>query len=127
MFKAVKIDKMFSRSSVRNTLTALTTFRRFNMSPSLDRRSFLQETAAAAGLLSATCLAPAKDEPMRKTTHTYKTAGTCAIKADVYTATADGARPAVIWIHGGALIMGNRDGIFATFRDGLVKAGYVVV
>src|SRR5258706_11297210 len=88
--KIVKIVKIVMGFTERNALTALTTFRRFNMSPSLDRRAFLQETAAAAGLLSAACLAPAKDEPMRKTTHTYKMAGTCAIKADVYGAPADG-------------------------------------
>ncbi len=45
---------------------------------------------------------------MQKETHIYKTAGSLKIEADVYRPDGVGARPAVLWIHGGALIMGAR-------------------
>jgi acetyl esterase/lipase len=45
----------------------------------------------------------------QKETHTYKTAGPLKIEADVYRCAEPGARPAILWIHGGALIMGSRD------------------
>jgi len=40
-------------------------------------------------------------------THTYKTVGDCEIKLDVFGG-GGAKRPAVMWIHGGALIMGSR-------------------
>jgi len=46
-----------------------------------------------------------------KQTYTYKVVGDCAIQADVYRAPGDTVRPAILWIHGGALIMGNREGL----------------
>ena len=66
---------------------------------------------------------------MRKSTRTYKTAGACALAADVYQPAGEpkAPRPALVWIHGGALIMGARAGIDAALRDALVRAGYVVV
>jgi acetyl esterase/lipase len=60
-------------------------------------------------------------------TYTYKTVGACQIKADVYRAPDKTVRPVVIWIHGGALIMGNRGQIDRTLRAKLLKAGYAVV
>jgi acetyl esterase/lipase len=59
-------------------------------------------------------------------TFTYKTVGGCQIKLDVYGAAAGAPRPLAVWIHGGALIMGNRQGIDGTLLGGLLKAGYVV-
>ena len=47
----------------------------------------------------------------RLSTHIYKTAGNLAIKADVYRQDNEPIRPAVVWIHGGALIMGSRSDI----------------
>jgi len=35
--------------------------------------------------------------------------------------------PVAVWIHGGALIMGNRSGINGALRDKLLAAGYAVV
>ena len=54
--------------------------------------------AAAAGVLRA---APA--EPR---TFVYKEAEGCRIKADVFGIASGGRKPAAVWIHGGALIMG---------------------
>lgn len=42
-------------------------------------------------------------------TYTYKTAGGCAIKADVYGAETSVRKPVIIWIHGGGLISGSRE------------------
>lgn len=47
---------------------------------------------------------------MTKETHVYKEAGGCRIELDIHRpdVAADG-KPAILWIHGGALIGGNRD------------------
>src|SRR5262249_8735378 len=44
-------------------------------------------------------------------TYAYKTADKLEIQADVYPGKGDGPRPTLIWIHGGALIMGDKSGI----------------
>jgi acetyl esterase/lipase len=61
-----------------------------------------------------------------KGTFVYKTAGGCEIRADVYSA-GDGPRPVILWIHGGALIMGWRGGLADSQRDRYLGAGYHVV
>lgn len=65
-------------------------------------------------------------QPAAARTFTYKTAG-CEIRADVYGAAEGAAKPALLWIHGGALIMGNRKGGMPGFRAGLLEQGYVIV
>jgi acetyl esterase/lipase len=57
----------------------------------------------------------------------YKTVGKCEIKADVYGKVGGGHQPAAVWIHGGALIMGDRRGIDRALLDDLLAAGYAVV
>jgi acetyl esterase/lipase len=54
----------------------------------------------------------------------YKRVGGCEIGLDVYPA-ADGARaaPVVVWIHGGALIVGTRRRMQVALREGLARAG----
>jgi acetyl esterase/lipase len=47
--------------------------------------------------------------PFSKKTYTYKTAGDVKIQADVYRAEDTEVRPVVVWLHGGALIMGSRN------------------
>jgi acetyl esterase/lipase len=64
---------------------------------------------------------------VRRETFTYKTAGDCAIKADVIRPSTRDRLPVAVWIHGGALIMGDRHGIDRTLLDELINAGYVVV
>jgi acetyl esterase/lipase len=51
------------------------------------------------------------------------------LKADVYRARDDRVRPVVVWIHGGALIMGNRELSHepGSLLAALLKAGYAVV
>jgi acetyl esterase/lipase len=91
----------------------------------LDRRRFLRSlTAGAAALAAAPSVLGADDAD--KKTHIYKTVDKCDIKADVYGAD-DTVRPVALWIHGGALINGSRTGISRPLREGLLKAGFVVV
>lgn len=61
------------------------------------------------------------------TTHTYKVASGVEIKADVYRAAGDAVRPAVLWIHGGALILGDRRGIPSALREIILEAGFAIV
>jgi acetyl esterase/lipase len=62
-----------------------------------------------------------------RATFTYKTAGNLPIKADVFSGSPEKPRPVAVWIHGGALIMGDRHGIDKALAADLIKAGYVVV
>jgi acetyl esterase/lipase len=48
---------------------------------------------------------PAMTEPE---TVTYKTVGSLEVRADVLRRTTGSSQPAILWIHGGALIMGSR-------------------
>lgn len=92
----------------------------------MKRRAFLQALTAGTASLAVLAETQGADEKLDRQTYTYKTVDKCVIKADVYGA-GEQARPVVMWIHGGALIMGNRGGIDAALRAGLVKAGLVVV
>src|SRR4029078_2923555 len=58
------------------------------------------------------------------TTHTYKTVATLPIKADMYRLPGDDVRPVIVWIHGGALIMGQRGGARLAQRRRDVGARY---
>ena len=63
----------------------------------------------------------------RLSTHTYKTVGDLAIKADVYHHQDEVTRPAVVWIHGGALIGGSRSDIDRRVKQHVLDAGYVLI
>jgi acetyl esterase/lipase len=80
---------------------------------------------ATTGLLMIASL-PAQAE-VRKQTHTYKKVDKLEIKADVYREDDTRKRPVVVWIHGGALIMGNREGVPKRLKDAVLEAGYVLV
>jgi acetyl esterase/lipase len=62
-----------------------------------------------------------------KATYTYKRVGECDIKADVYRLPGTDVRPAVMWIHGGALIFGDRGTVRPDQLQRYLRAGYVVV
>jgi acetyl esterase/lipase len=67
-------------------------------------------TRAWLPLLAALALsAPASAEPVfTSKTYTYKTVGKTEIKADVHRLDDKEVRPVVVWLHGGALIVGSR-------------------
>jgi acetyl esterase/lipase len=83
----------------------------------------------AAGSAALAGSGPAAgDEPkVSKQTFTYKTVGETKIQADVFRPDDDKARPVLVWIHGGALIMGSRDGPPRKLLDLCRKQGYVLV
>jgi acetyl esterase/lipase len=59
--------------------------------------------------------------------YTYKTIGGCAIQADVYRRPDGQAHPAILWVHGGALITGERGAILSDQRERYLAAGYTVI
>jgi acetyl esterase/lipase len=65
------------------------------------------------------------DQPPQ--TFVYKSVDGVDIHADVYRASPDGTRPVVMWIHGGALIMGTRGDIPRYQRERYLAAGFTVV
>lgn len=85
-----------------------------------------------AGFINPAAARAADKQPE---TFTYRTVGDLEIQADVYRPPAPPAespsagklRPVVVWIHGGALILGNRKGISREVIDPLLEAGVVVV
>jgi acetyl esterase/lipase len=91
------------------------------------RRTFLKLLAASAVSALVPRGTSAREEKVEMKTYTYKVAGSCPIKADVYATSTDKTRPVVVWIHGGALIMGHRGGIDRALRDKVLQAGYVLV
>ena len=81
---------------------------------------------AAAALLLANPVRAA-DPPLPKQTHTFKTVGDLKIQADVYRADDAKARPVVVWIHGGALILGNRKSVPQDLLELCRDEGYALV
>lgn len=62
-----------------------------------------------------------------KQTFVYKTVDGVPIHADVYRASPTEPRPVLMWIHGGALIMGSREGLPAYQLERYLAAGLTVV
>jgi acetyl esterase/lipase len=79
-----------------------------------------------AGEFRASKAVMAEDIGYSKQTYTHKVVGDCQIQADVYRLPDRVVRPAILYIHGGALIIGNRR-INAQQLNRYVKAGYVLV
>lgn len=69
----------------------------------------------------------AKTNDFSKATYTYKTVGECYIQADVYRAPGEAVRPAILWIHGGALIMGNRRSLRTDQLQRYLSGGFTVI
>ena len=62
-----------------------------------------------------------------KQTVVYKQAGSIEIKADVYHYADTNTRPAVVSLHGGALIMGHRENLSSAVKEFAFTNGYVLV
>lgn len=62
-----------------------------------------------------------------KKNYTYKVVGDCKISADVCRIPNNSVSPVILWIHGGALILGNRGMIDREQLELYLRAGYVVV
>lgn len=59
--------------------------------------------------------------------YTYKTVASCEIRADVYARANGTAQPVIVWLHGGALIFGNRGMLHPAHVERYLSAGYTVV
>ncbi len=62
-----------------------------------------------------------------KYTYSFKIADGCTIKADVHRPEGHQVLPVIFWIHGGALIGGNRDNIRQEQLEFYLASGYAVV
>ncbi len=84
---------------------------------------------AAVAIPGFFCLTSARADPpaFTKKTFVFKTVAKVPIHADVHRA-ADGAvRPVVVWLHGGALIMGSRTGVPKNLLELCRKESYALV
>src|SRR5437016_12787362 len=71
---------------------------------------------------------PALAQPsVSKHTYTYKTVGGLELRADVYHPAGDQVTPAIVWIHGGALVTGRRDNIRGYQLQRYLDSGYALV
>lgn len=77
--------------------------------------------------LLSVALAVAEPAPLVKTTHTFKTVDGVKIEADLYRPADDVKRPVVVWIHGGALITGNKAGVPKNLLDLCRDEGFALV
>ena len=93
----------------------------------MDRGMVALGVSALAAWISG--IQPAKGGEVRysKQTYVYKTVGNCRIKADVYQMPGEEVRPAILWIHGGALIMGRREFVPRDQLRRYLAAGSVLV
>ena len=82
----------------------------------------LAAVACGAALLA---LGVSAEEPVR--TATYRTVGSLAIQADVFRPAGPGPHPVVLWIHGGALVFGDRGMLPKEQRERYLRAGLAVV
>lgn len=93
----------------------------------MDGRRWTMMVAASALLSIVYRPSSIVQTTLPKQTYTYKTAADCKIQADVYRLPGDDVRPALIWIHGGALIGGNRGQVNSVQIQKLLDAGLVVI
>ncbi len=83
--------------------------------------------ALTLGLLVYAAVPAFAEKAENKRTYTYKEVGTLPIRADVYRVADGKTKPVILWIHGGALIFGNRGGINPDQLARYLKAGFAVV
>lgn len=79
-----------------------------------------------AAVASSRSLAADRPALLMKT-YVYKQVGDVKIEADVYRPEDDAVRPVLVWIHGGALIVGNRQGVPQQLLDLCRDEGYALV
>src|SRR6266571_2787567 len=63
---------------------------------------------------------------MTRQTYTFKAIGDCEIRADVYSPASGGARPGIVWIHGGALSYMRRFPRFLSRRKKGIAASLAI-
>jgi acetyl esterase/lipase len=78
-------------------------------------------------LLGAATRGRAAEPEVVKKTFVYKAVAGVRIEADVYRPNDDRTRPVVVWLHGGALIVGSREQVPTDLRRLCQDEGYVLV
>ncbi len=78
-------------------------------------------------IVLASTAAAAAESDVSMTTYVYKKIGDLEIKLDVYRPADDATRPVIVWIHGGALINGDRHGVSNRVKQMALDSGYVLV
>jgi acetyl esterase/lipase len=78
-------------------------------------------------ILSIASFQDVEGQEIARRTYTYKTIGDLRILADVYRKPDDIIRPAILYIHGGALIMGNRSWLNPVQAQKYLDAGYTII
>jgi acetyl esterase/lipase len=82
----------------------------------------------AGGAAMSGCGPPwAAQANIRTETFTYKKVEELAIRAAVHRPDDAQRRPVLVWLHGGALIMGHRDGMDTRLKAMALEDGYVIV
>jgi acetyl esterase/lipase len=93
----------------------------------MNRREFFGVVAAGSALPVALGRAGDDEKKTRMDTFTYKRVGSLEIKADVHRSDDARPRPVAVWIHGGALINGNRAGIDGRAKQMALDDGFALV
>ena len=100
------------------------------MHDAIGARRRTRALAVFSSLAIATWVGAATEDHMPQVTeetHVYRTVDGHDVHADVYRAPGDDIRPALVYIHGGALIVGGRQWMRGSHRDMYLDAGYAVV
>jgi acetyl esterase/lipase len=99
----------------------------------MRRREFVGRMSLGAfGLSAASSKLLAQDKQKksdgqrRLMTFVYKRVGNLEIQVDIYRPAGDAPCPVLLWIHGGALIMGDRGGVDRRLRSPFLQAGYAI-
>ena len=91
------------------------------------RNLFLSFSIVGILACGTSTVATNQQQEVRVSTYTYKTVGDLEIKANVLRSDDQELRPVVVWIHGGALINGGRQGVGKRIREMMIDAGYIIV
>jgi len=89
--------------------------------------SFSNALAGAAETNAASAIARITSADHVKRSYCYKQVGDCKIHADVYRLGGRESRPAIVWIHGGALISGHRGSLQPAQLEKYLGAGFNVI
>lgn len=83
--------------------------------------------ATLLAVFSAALGVRAADKPLVKATYVYKTVADVKVEADVYRPEGSEVRPVVVWIHGGALIVGSRSQVPKQMLELCTRERFVLV
>lgn len=92
-------------------------------------RSLLSIVVIVVGAICSPAGRAVAAEPAKPTvkTYVYKTVGDLQIKADLHRPATDKVLPVVVWIHGGALIMGHRESVNRRVRRELLASQIAIL